>query len=113
MEAYDYSPDWAAVLLKQCVLQNNTNYLEQFLNHLPLTEALIREISRRFISIYSTITSEGVMNMKEILNKLPSVHAKYQIASELSFNDIVEDLLNTGQLCYLKDTVWKRGYRNA
>ncbi|XP_045475609.1 spatacsin [Harmonia axyridis] len=112
-EAYEYSPDWAAVLLKQCVLQNNTNYLEQFLNHLPLTETLIREISRRFISIYATITPEGVQNMKEILNKLPSVHAKYQIASELSFHDVVEDLLNTGQLCYLKDTVWKRGYRNS
>lgn len=50
--------------------------------------------------------------MKNVLDHLMSVHAKYRIASELGFTDIVEDLLRSGQLAYLKDTVWKKGYRS-
>ncbi|KAL3286719.1 hypothetical protein HHI36_001214 [Cryptolaemus montrouzieri] len=113
VEAYNYSPDWASVLFSQCILQNNMTYLEHFLNHLPLTESITRDICRRFISNFNIINQQGTSNMKIILNKLPSVHAKYQIASESGFNDIVEDLITTGQLCYLKDTVWKRGYKNS
>lgn len=50
--------------------------------------------------------------MKNVLDHLMSVHSKYRIASELGFTDIVEDLLRSGQLAYLKDTVWKKGYKS-
>lgn len=49
--------------------------------------------------------------MKEILRNLSSVHTKYRLASEMGFTDLVEDLLRGGQLAYLKDTVWKKGYK--
>ncbi|KAK9871905.1 hypothetical protein WA026_015154 [Henosepilachna vigintioctopunctata] len=64
VEAYNYSVDWSSVLFNQCVRQNNMIYLVHFLNHLPLTEAIIRDICRRFISNFNIITPEGTSNMK-------------------------------------------------
>lgn len=55
---------------------------------------------------------EQLRNMENILKNLPSVHTKYRIASELGFTDLIEELITSGQLAYLKDTVWKRGYKN-
>ncbi|XP_072396296.1 spatacsin [Diabrotica undecimpunctata] len=111
VQAYNYEPDWSSVLFAQCILKTDNNYLQSFMQHLSLTESLVNDISRKFLTANSNSRQE-VNNMKTILNKLPSVHTKYRIASELSFTDIVEDLIMSGQLAYLKDTVWKRGYNN-
>lgn len=49
--------------------------------------------------------------MKEVLKKVESVHMKYRLASELGFTDVIETLLTGTQLAFLKDTVWKKGYK--
>ncbi|XP_057655737.1 spatacsin [Diorhabda carinulata] len=110
-ESYSYYPEWGAVLFAQFVKQNRTNYLEGFVKHLPLTDSLVNDISRRFLSSKTNNICE-INNMKTILYQLPSVHTKYRIASELGFTDFIEDLISSDQLAYLKDTVWKNGYRN-
>ncbi|XP_018577700.1 spatacsin [Anoplophora glabripennis] len=110
VQAYNYSPDWAAVLYEQCVLSNNISYLHSFLKHLSLTDGLVHDISRKFLS--ANINTPNEINvMKDILRNLSSVHTKYRIASEMGFTDLVEDLITGGQLAYLKDTVWKKGYK--
>ncbi|XP_017775225.1 PREDICTED: spatacsin [Nicrophorus vespilloides] len=108
-EAYNYQVDWAQVLFKQFIMRNQTNYLVNFVNVFNITEDLAFDISRKFLT--SNLNEETALNnMKIILKLLPSVHAKYRIASELGFIDLVEELLNGNRLIYLKDTVWKRGY---
>ncbi|KAJ8927655.1 hypothetical protein NQ314_019857 [Rhamnusium bicolor] len=111
VQAYSYQPDWATVLYEQCITQNNNTYLCDFLKHLSLTDALVHDISRKFLNANINTPNE-INSMKNLLNKLPSVHTKYRIASELGFTDLVEDLITKGQLAYLKDTVWKKGYKN-
>ncbi|CAH0552154.1 unnamed protein product [Brassicogethes aeneus] len=109
-QAYNYQPDWSTVLYEQCILKRNITYLEHYLNHLALTETIVYNISRKFLSANINTPLE-LRCMKNVLSKLPSVHTKYRIASELGFTDLVEDLLADGQLAYLKDTVWKKGYK--
>lgn len=111
VEAYNFHPDWALVLYEQYVVKNNTKYFYSFLQHLPLTETLVYDISRRFITSNVRSTTENRC-MKNIVTNLPSLHMKYRIASELGFTDLVQDLLASGQLVYLKDTVWKKGYKD-
>lgn len=109
-DAYNFYVDWATVLYEQYVVKNNSNYLEDFLKHMPLTDTLVNDISRKFIGSSNEVNE--IKFMKKILNRLPSLHVKYRIASELGFTDLVEDWITSGQLVYLKDTVWKKGYKN-
>ncbi|KAJ8979349.1 hypothetical protein NQ317_016078 [Molorchus minor] len=110
VNAYNYTPDWASVLFEQCILRNNVAYVNSFLNHISLTDAIANDISRKFLAANIETPCE-MKSMRNILIKLPSIHTKYRIASELGFIDLVEDLITGGQLDYLKDTVWKKGYR--
>ncbi|CAG9858094.1 unnamed protein product [Phyllotreta striolata] len=110
IQSYNYHPDWSSVLFEQCIVKNNQQYLASFLRHRPLTESLVNDISRKFLSA-NIDTARELNSMKAILNKVPSVHVKYRISSELGFVDVVEELLRGGQLAYLKDTVWKKGYK--
>lgn len=84
----------------------NKNYI-----HFHLFLNLLTYVFRKFIGA-NIDTLQEINCMKNVLDHLMSVHAKYRIASELGFTDIVEDLLRSGQLAYLKDTVWKKGYRS-
>ncbi|KAJ8924490.1 hypothetical protein NQ315_007287 [Exocentrus adspersus] len=110
VQAYDYTPDWASVLYEQCILRNNTAYLHAFLKHHSMTDSLIQDISRKFLAANLNAPGE-IASMKQVLNAVSSVHTKYRIASEMGFMDLVEDLIVGGQLAYLKDTVWKKGYK--
>lgn len=110
IEAYNYTVDWASVLYEQYIVGNRADFLEHFMRCFPLTDGLVHDMSRQLLK--STYTATTVRNMKEILKNLSSVHAKYRIASELGFADVVEELLAGGQLAYLKDTVWKKGYKS-
>lgn len=87
------------------------DYVEKFTDHFILSDHLVYDMSRKFLNM-SYISSNNIKYMKQILMRLSSVHAKYKIASELGFSDIIEDLLTEDKLAYLKDTVWKKGYRN-
>ncbi|KAG5898667.1 hypothetical protein JTB14_005426 [Gonioctena quinquepunctata] len=112
IQAYNYQPDWSSVLFTQCITKNNLIYLQSYMKHRSLTENnIVHDISRRFLAA-NLNTYQEMNSMKSILHKLPSVHTKYRIASELGFTDMVEDLIRGGQLAYLKDTVWKKGYKS-
>lgn len=110
IDAYNYNVDWANVLYEQYIIANRNDFFEQYVRHFQLTDTVVHEISRRLLKTEYTPTT--VKNMKEVLHYLPSVHTKYRISSELGFADVVEDLLSGGQLAYLKDTVWKKGYKS-
>lgn len=80
--------------------------------YLPLSDNLVHNISRKFLN-NKAYSSSAANNMKNVLNLLSSIHVKYKLASELGFLDVVEEILEGNQLSYLKDTVWKRGYKDT
>ncbi|KAF5270792.1 hypothetical protein FQR65_LT05411 [Abscondita terminalis] len=107
IDSISYKPDWSIVLLEQYIIRNRENYLEDFLASFPLTDPLLNDISKKFLGL-SSISSQSVKNMKQIVSKSTSVYVKYKIASELGFVDLVEKLLDSNEIAYLKDTVWKK-----
>nr|CAI5834396.1 unnamed protein product [Callosobruchus analis] len=111
VQSYNYQPDWSSVLFDQCILRKNLQYLEAFMKQVRLTDNIVHDISRKFLAANINSPVE-IESMKAILDELCSVHTKYRISSELGFTDVVEDLIQSGQLAYLKDTVWKKGYKS-
>ncbi|GJQ78510.1 hypothetical protein Trydic_g11624 [Trypoxylus dichotomus] len=111
IEAYNFEANWANILFEQYLVADRSDFFQSFALSFPITESLVHDISRIYLNS-RTITVAISKNMHTILNNLNSLHAKYRIASELGFTDIVEELLNSQQLSYLKDTVWKSGYKN-
>lgn len=92
------------------MINANVDYLDEFISFKPLTNTMAQDLTRRFLA-EKNLSQKSVKAMKEILKKLNSVHMKYRLASELGFNDVIETLLNGTPLAFLKDTVWKRGYK--
>lgn len=57
------------------------------------------------------ITKQMTLNMQSLISELNDIEAKYVLASQLGFKEIVEGLLaNETTGSYLKDTVWKQGF---
>ncbi|XP_030752680.1 LOW QUALITY PROTEIN: spatacsin [Sitophilus oryzae] len=110
-EAYNYIPDWPTVIFEQTIKENRLDYFDAFMENIGINEQFVQEVSRK----YSTSNLKGVMchkNMAYIIASLKSIHVKYRLASELGFTDLVEELISTGQISYLRDTVWKKGYKS-
>lgn len=110
IESYNYQADWGLILFKQCILHGRLEFLEDFVASKPLTNTLAQDLTRRFLS-EKLLTQNYIKAMKEVLRKVESVHMKYRLASELGFTDVIETLLSGTQLAFLKDTVWKKGYK--
>lgn len=111
IEAYSCQPDWGAVLFHRCILNSDLNYLNEFLKAYPLTNTLIQEVTGRFVPKKITSTS-SIQAMKEFISRIKNVQVKYRIASELGFTEVIETMLNDpAALAFLKDTVWKKGYK--
>ncbi|KAK5649024.1 hypothetical protein RI129_003916 [Pyrocoelia pectoralis] len=111
IDSNNYKPDWASVLFEQYIMRNHTSYLDSFLQSFVLSDSLLHDISRKFLNLTKP-SGSAVKNMRDIVNRCSSVRVKYRIASELGFSDLVEELLASNRLAYLKDTVWKKGYRS-
>ncbi|KAB0803687.1 hypothetical protein PPYR_00657 [Photinus pyralis] len=111
IDSNNYKPDWSSVIFEQYIMRNNIAYLDSFLLSFPLSDALLHDISRKFLALTKP-NGSAIRNMREMINRCSSVRVKYRIASELGFTDLVEELLFSNQLAYLKDTVWKKGYRS-
>ncbi|KAI4467372.1 hypothetical protein MML48_2g00012489 [Holotrichia oblita] len=112
IEAFNFEIDWSNILFEQYVVKDRSDFFQSFALSLPITENLVHDISRTYLN-FPKATPSMDKNMRIILHHLNSLHAKYRIASELGFTNLVEELLNSQQLSYLKDTVWKSGYKNA
>ncbi|CAG9762324.1 unnamed protein product [Ceutorhynchus assimilis] len=114
-QAYNVSPDWAQILYEQAVTNNNMAYFEQFKETIGLNDELIQDIVRKFPARQMTSKKEFTVlefkNIKYILEQLESIFVKYRLASELGFNSLVQDINENGEISYLRDTVWKSGYK--
>lgn len=87
--------------------------MKEFLKAYPLTNTLAQEVTGRFVPKKITSVS-SIRAMKEFVTHIKNVQVKYRIASELGFTDVIESLLNDqATLAFLKDTVWKKGFKQT
>ncbi|XP_067002124.2 spatacsin [Anabrus simplex] len=108
--AYSHPVDWGAALYQHCIVQREAAYLSDFTHSMILTTALVEDVARRF-QMDRNITREMKIEMKKFVECVSSVDVKYRVASQLGYRDIIESLLNGPEVAYLKDTVWRRGFR--
>ncbi|XP_066152206.1 spatacsin isoform X2 [Euwallacea fornicatus] len=109
-QAYNFSPDWAQILYEQAILNTNITFFDQFVETLGITDEIIQDIARKFLGS-NLATGQQLMNIKHILELIESLHLKYRLASELGFSGLALEVINSENIFYLKDTVWKSGYK--
>ncbi|XP_047365730.1 spatacsin isoform X2 [Vespa velutina] len=109
--AYNHHPDWANIIYSHYILNGETKYLKDFSTVIKLSSNVVEDCARRYRSERS-LTSGMKNNMKTLISELEDVECKYMLASQLGFKEIVEVILNSpATAAYLKDTVWKKGYK--
>ncbi|KAF7989681.1 hypothetical protein HCN44_008355 [Aphidius gifuensis] len=112
IQAYNHSADWSSSIYHQFIINGKTKYLKDFLISKKLTTAIVQDCTYRYRT-EKNISKQMTTNMKNLINELNDVECKYVLASQLGFKDIIEVILSnptTGS--YLKDTVWKQGFKS-
>ncbi|XP_065062284.1 spatacsin-like isoform X1 [Rhopilema esculentum] len=95
---------WVDPLFERVVQKGEMNYLKQYLSLYQLTGSVVSDIVTRFGS--ERKTSSMGENLRKMLLHLKDVKLRYKLAHDLSFNDIVNDLLKGPQGAFLKDSLF-------
>lgn len=85
-------------------------YFNEFAETLGVTDELLQDIVIKCQPLRSLNTSQ-LKNIKYLIEQVESLHIKYLLASEFGFSRVVNDVINSDQIYYLKDTVYKSGYK--
>lgn len=106
---YDnFDVNWSEILLYQYVILDKKEYLNDFLEHMDLSDTIIESIIRSFQqyahSVNLTITTKIELCLEDLVRRIQSVTLKYKMASLLSFKKILMGLINDHTLYYLKDS---------
>ncbi|XP_043488145.1 spatacsin [Polistes fuscatus] len=111
--AYNHHPDWANIIYSHFILNGEIKYLKDFITVIKLSSNITEDCARRYRS-EKNLTNSMKNNMKTLISELVDVECKYMLASQLGFKEIVEVMLNSpATAAYLKDTVWKKGYKSS
>ncbi|XP_063995284.1 spatacsin [Diachasmimorpha longicaudata] len=109
VQSYGYNADWSSAIYQHVIIHGEGKYLKDFLASKRLTSAIAQDCVCRYRT-EKVITKQMTMNMQSLITELNDIEAKYVLASQLGFKEIVEGLLtNDTTGSYLKDTVWKQG----
>ncbi|XP_015111289.1 spatacsin isoform X2 [Diachasma alloeum] len=107
-QSYGYNADWSSAIYQHVIVHGEGKYLKDFLGSKRLTSAIAQDCVCRTEKV---ITKQMTLNMQSLITELNDIEAKYVLASQLGFKEIVEGLLaNDTTGSYLKDTVWKQGF---
>lgn len=109
-QAYNYTPDWSDVLYDQVMVNNNLQYFDDYVTINGVTDELIQDVAGKFC--ITTATKENFDSMKHIIKLVESPLLKYRLASQFGFSQLALEVTNSGKDFYLKDTVYKAGFRN-
>ncbi|XP_075386621.1 spatacsin isoform X2 [Tenrec ecaudatus] len=101
-QAYDFAPDWVAILYQRVILKGDFNYLEELKQQQLLRPSMFEEISKKYKQHQPTDTM--VKNLKKLLTYCEDIYLYYKLAYEHMFYDVVNGLLKDPQTgCCLKD----------
>uniref|UniRef100_A0A0C9R810 SPG11 protein n=1 Tax=Fopius arisanus TaxID=64838 RepID=A0A0C9R810_9HYME len=110
VQSYAHNADWSSAIYQHVIIHGEGKYLKDFLASKRLTNAIAQDCVCRYRT-EKVITKQMTLNMQSLIVELNDIEAKYVLASQLGFKEIVEGLLaNDTTGSYLKDTVWKQGF---
>ncbi|XP_026479630.1 spatacsin-like [Ctenocephalides felis] len=103
--AYDYTVNWVSALYEHCIINGDMQYLNSYNKYFKITENIASELAMRFQK-ETRITKQMIQSLRCVVGCLNSIADRYRLASLLGQRDIVENILSSESVCYLKDTVF-------
>ncbi|XP_058122537.1 uncharacterized protein LOC131293459 [Anopheles ziemanni] len=101
--AYSIEVNWAGAIYQHYVLRGETSYLEDFLERMPVTDAMIETLVKIF-QLEPHITPQMEQAIERFIGRIQSVTLKYRLASLVGLRKTIHGLINGGAVYYLKDT---------
>ncbi|KAH1007968.1 hypothetical protein HUJ04_005131 [Dendroctonus ponderosae] len=109
-QAYNVFPVWQRILYEQVIKNDNITYFNEFAETIGVTDELLQDIVRK-CQLLQALNASQLKNIKYMIEQVESLHLKYLLASEFGFSNLVHDVINSDEIYYLKDTVYKSGYK--
>ncbi|XP_017486027.1 PREDICTED: uncharacterized protein LOC108374563 isoform X1 [Rhagoletis zephyria] len=108
--ACGYDINWSEVLLSQYIILGHTNYLQEYLQYLQVSDNIIDNTVKGFqlYAQHHRISPAMEEHLAQLVALVKSVTLKYKLASLLSLKPIVMSLLNDQTAHYLRDTNFGR-----
>lgn len=106
--AYPYEIIWTEAIFSQHILQGKHQYLHDYCARKELTDDMVENILKNYIQLKEKITSHSECAMSNIIEMVQNITQRYKLASLFSSKKIVENLINSEALHYLKDTHYGR-----
>ncbi|XP_035777245.1 uncharacterized protein LOC118458659 [Anopheles albimanus] len=101
--AYGVEINWPSAIYQHYVIDGQRSYLEDYLNRLPLTDAIIETLVKMF-QLEPHITPAMEQAIGTFIERIQSVTLKYRLASLLGLKQTIHALINGTAVYYLKDT---------
>ncbi|KAL5274526.1 SPG11 family protein [Megaselia abdita] len=106
---YDnFDANWSEILLYQYIILERKEYLNDFLEQMDLTDAIIENILRHFqnvaLNVNFKVTTKMELCLEDLVLRIQSITLKYKMASLLNFKKIIMSLINDHPFYYLKDS---------
>nr|XP_029720124.1 spatacsin-like [Aedes albopictus] len=105
---YDCEVNWTTALYQHYIVNGELNYLEDYLDRLPLTDEMIEALVKKFQQ-EPRVTPEMERAIAGLVDLVESVTLKYRLASLLGLKRTINELINQNSFYYLKDSDYGRG----
>lgn len=109
--AYPYEIVWTESIFNQHIIQGKQQYIHDYCARKELTDDMVEIILKNYIQLKDKVTLQSEMAMSNIIEMVQNITQRYKLASLFSGKKIVENLINSEALHYLKDTDYGRNDR--
>ncbi|XP_058453189.1 spatacsin [Malaya genurostris] len=104
---YDCEINWTTALYQHFIINGEAQYLEDYLDRMPLTDVMIEHLVKTF-QLEPCVTLEMERAVAALVELVESVTLKYRLASLLGLKRTLHELINENSLYYLKDCDYGR-----
>ncbi|XP_050076424.1 uncharacterized protein LOC126563760 [Anopheles maculipalpis] len=101
--AYGIEINWPGAIYQHYIIQGEAPYLVDYLDRLPLTDAMIEMLVKLF-QLEPNLTPRMEQAIGTFIDRIQSVTLKYRLSSLLGLKKTIHGLINGGAVYYLKDT---------
>lgn len=106
--AYPYEILWTEAIFNHHILNGRYQYIQDYCARKELTDDMVENILKNYIQLKDKITTQSENAMSNIIEMVQNITQRYKLASLFSGKKIVESLINSECLHYLKDTHYGR-----
>lgn len=103
-----YEIFWTEAIFNQYVILGREQYVQDYSARKELSDEMIENILKNYLLSKEKITASSEAAMAVIIEMVQNITLRYKLASLFSGKKIIENLLNSEALYYLKDTNYGR-----